>query len=88
MNEQKTVYGGLDIDASTYGERLLIGANNLSWCLDCDPATLKRWSDDGTMPPSFKVGRSVRWDVAEIKAWIAGGCKPIDQTETADDESQ
>jgi hypothetical protein len=88
MDTQETIYGGIDIDAATYCERMLIGPNNLSWCLDCDPATLKRWSDDGTMPPSFKVGRSIRWDVAVIKAWIAGGCEPINQTETGKDESQ
>jgi len=32
--------------------------------------TLRRWSQDGTGPPSFKVGRAVRYPRAELEQWL------------------
>jgi hypothetical protein len=52
---ETTLRKGVDIDAETFGERLLIGAHNLAWCLDCDTSTIHRWAKDGTIPPPLKV---------------------------------
>lgn len=31
----------------------------------------------GRMPAPVKIGRSVRWRLEELEAWIDGGCKPV-----------
>lgn len=31
----------------------------------------------GRMPAPVRLGRSVRWRLADIEAWIEGGCKPV-----------
>lgn len=36
-----------------------------------------RFSDRGLMPFGRKIGALRRWDLNEVEAWIAGGCKPI-----------
>ena len=41
----------------------------LSW------RTVYRLADAGKIPPGFKLGASRRWDLSEIEAFIAGGCK-------------
>ena len=37
------------------------------------PATLRywRWRDRGEGPASFRLGRRVVWDAAEVDAWIS-----------------
>jgi predicted DNA-binding transcriptional regulator AlpA len=75
MSEQ-TAYKGIDLD---HNERLLVGANALAWCMDCDPTTLKRWAAKGLMPKPIKIGNSIRWDAQTIRAWIDGGCQPVDE---------
>ena len=32
--------------------------------------TVKRWADNGTMPPPVRIGgRLLRWNAAELNAW-------------------
>jgi len=52
-------------DAKAVG-RLL----SLSW------RTVYRLADAGKIPHGFKLGALRRWDLSEIEAFIAGGCKP------------
>jgi predicted DNA-binding transcriptional regulator AlpA len=35
-----------------------------------------RLNDAALMPPSIKLGRSVRWAKPTIDAWLANGCPP------------
>ena len=42
-----------------------------------DPRSVLRNADRGTMPWGMKIGGLRRWDLDEIEAWIASGCKPI-----------
>jgi excisionase family DNA binding protein len=42
----------------------------LSW------RTVYRLADAGKIPAGFKLGSSRRWDLSEIEAFIASGCKP------------
>jgi predicted DNA-binding transcriptional regulator AlpA len=34
------------------------------------PATLYQWRHHGTGPRSFKVGRHLRYDPADVRAWL------------------
>ncbi len=43
---------------------------SLSW------RTVYRLADAGKIPNGFKLGALRRWDLSEIEAFIAGGCKP------------
>ncbi len=43
----------------------------------CSPRHVYRLSDAGRMPSPRKLGALVRWDLDEIDAWIADGCKPV-----------
>ena len=38
--------------------------------------TVLRHADRGLIPAGFKLGALRRWNLAEIEAFIAGGCKP------------
>ena len=44
---------------------------------DADPRSIFRWADAGKIPFGVKLGSLRRWDLAEIDAHIAGGCKPV-----------
>jgi len=35
-----------------------------------------RLADSGKIPPGYKLSALRRWDMAEIEAFIASGCKP------------
>lgn len=40
--------------------------------LPVSPATLWRWTKNGTFPKPFKIGEnSTVWDAAEVDAWLA-----------------
>jgi predicted DNA-binding transcriptional regulator AlpA len=39
--------------------------------------TVLRHADRGLIPSGHKLGGLRRWDMAEIEAFIAGGCKPV-----------
>jgi predicted DNA-binding transcriptional regulator AlpA len=41
--------------------------------------TLLRYVDMGLVPAGIKLGGSRRWVEAELRAHIAGGCKPVRQ---------
>ena len=38
--------------------------------------TVLRHADRGLIPAGYKLGALRRWDLAEVEAFIAGGCKP------------
>jgi excisionase family DNA binding protein len=44
--------------------------------LGCSWRTVLRLADAGKIPPGVKLGALRRWDLAELDAFIAGGCKP------------
>lgn len=43
----------------------IVGVSRRSWW---------RFVSDGKAPKPIRLGRCVRWRVAEIRKWIAGGC--------------
>jgi len=54
----------------------LLDINDLAARLRLSHRTIWRMRDKGTMPPSFQVGKSVRWHAAAIDRWIEQGCPP------------
>jgi hypothetical protein len=42
-----------------------------------DERSIFRWADAGLIPYGVKLGSLRRWDIAEIDAHIANGCKPV-----------
>ena len=38
--------------------------------------TVLRHADRGLIPAGFKLGALRRWDLAEVEAFIVGGCRP------------
>lgn len=57
--------------------RVLIDVHIVAQKYGCDERSIFRWADAGRIPFGVKLGSLRRWDVAEIDAHIAGGCKPI-----------
>jgi excisionase family DNA binding protein len=45
--------------------------------LGCSWRTVLRLADRGKIPQGYKLGALRRWDLAEIEAFIANGCKPL-----------
>ena len=36
----------------------------------CDARTVRRWHDDGKLPPAIVIGGLVRWNADDIEAWL------------------
>jgi len=54
----------------------LLSAERLAAVLDVSVRTLWRLQNAGKLPPSLRIGGSVRWNAAEIRSWIRAGCPP------------
>ena len=59
------------------GPRRLVDANEVARLLGCSARHVFRIADAGLMPWGLKVGHLRRWDLAEVEAWIGGGCQPV-----------
>jgi predicted DNA-binding transcriptional regulator AlpA len=55
------------------GAPLLVDIKGLSKLLQRSVASLHRDEAEGRLPAGIKIGRSKRWRVAEIKAWVEAG---------------
>lgn len=64
----------------TQAGRRLIDAKQLGQLLGCSSRHAIRMADEGVLPWGVKLGRLRRWDLSEIEAFIADGCKPVRQT--------
>ncbi len=56
--------------------RRLGDAKKVGEVLDLNWRTIYRLADAGKIPSGYKLGASRRWDLSEIEAFIANGCKP------------
>jgi predicted DNA-binding transcriptional regulator AlpA len=52
-------------------------ADNVATICGYAKRTVLRYADSGKMPWGYKIGSLRRWDLDEVEAWIAGGCKPV-----------
>jgi excisionase family DNA binding protein len=57
--------------------RQLLGVRDLARRLNCSERHVWRLADSGAMPAPVRLGALVRWNVAVIKEWIDGGCRPV-----------
>ena len=60
--------------------RRLIDSKQAGRVLGCSWRTVLRLADAGKIPPGYKLGALRRWDMAEIEAFINGGCRPSKAT--------
>jgi hypothetical protein len=44
---------------------------------NCDERTIYRWADVGIIPWGLKLRGLRKWNLDEVDAHIAGGCKPV-----------
>lgn len=56
---------------------VLLDVQEVAEILKCSTRTVYRFADGGLMPRPTKLGALVRWNRAELEAWIADGCKPV-----------
>jgi excisionase family DNA binding protein len=56
---------------------MLVDVKRVGELLNCSWRTVLRLADQGAMPWGVKVGSLRRWNEAEIRAWVEGGCKPV-----------
>ena len=52
----------------------LIDVGELSRVTGLSKPTLWRHHEAGLIPPGMKIGRAVRWRLADITRWIESGC--------------
>ena len=57
--------------------RSLIDVHLVASKYGCDERSVFRWADAGKIPFGVKLGSLRRWDLSEIDAHIASGCKPV-----------
>ena len=57
--------------------RMLIDVQTVAAKYEADERSIFRWADAGIIPWGVKLGSLRRWDIAEIDAHIANGCRPI-----------
>lgn len=59
-------------------EPLLIGVRDAARLLDLSPVTLRNWCSQQKLPfPSYKVGRRRMFRIADLRAYVDGGCQPL-----------
>ena len=52
----------------------LATADDVATLLSCSVRHVERLSKSGKMPSPIRLGRSRRWSLPAIKAWIDDGC--------------
>jgi len=55
----------------------LISAEELANLLAISERSVWRRLSGGDIPEPVRIGKSVRWRLTEIIAWIEGGCLPL-----------
>jgi excisionase family DNA binding protein len=55
---------------------MLLNVKQVAQLLGCAWRTVLRHADQGVIPWGVKIGSLRRWNEAEIKDWVANGCKP------------
>jgi hypothetical protein len=77
------MFKGEDMSALIQNERPtrhLGDSKAVGLVFQCNWRTVVRLADAGKIPPGYKLGALRRWDMAEIEAFIANGCRPLKAT--------
>lgn len=56
---------------------LLINTEELAELLNISRKHVLRMRSAGKLPQPIKLGKSCRWSIKEIEAWIAADCPPL-----------
>ena len=64
---------------STPPGRRLVDGPTAAAKLGCSYRHFLRLADSGKAPYGTKLGALRRWDLDELDAWIANGCRPVRQ---------
>ena len=65
------------IHIAPQGDQGLIDADGAAAYLHVSPRTVRKWAQVGYVP-SVKLGRSLRFDQAALRAWVAGNARHAD----------
>lgn len=57
---------------------LLLRPKEAAEMLCVSRATLWRWCAEGKLPAPVRLGGVIRWRSADLTAWVAAGCVPLD----------
>ena len=57
----------------------LIDVKEVARLLNISPGTVYRLNDSGKMPRVIRIGSLVRWNRAQIEAWVAEGCPAVER---------
>ncbi len=63
--------------ANGVGERTHIDADECAYRTGISKRHWMRLVDRGVAPQPIRLGRLVRWSLATLQEWEAGGCKPV-----------
>jgi len=58
---------------------LLVDTREAAKLLNLCGKTLYSMEKDERMPRSIKIGRAVRWNREELRAWVNAGCPSVDE---------
>ena len=62
-------------------ERLAVPARQVAELLSISERHVWALDSSGRLPRPNRLGRSVRWNINELRAWQDAGCPPRDQWE-------
>ena len=58
-------------------EKELIDTADVAVMLDVSRRQVAKLRDRGALPSPVRIGRSVKFRVADIREWIKNGCRPV-----------
>jgi excisionase family DNA binding protein len=70
-----------DTTTITDAEPALINVKQVAKLLGVSTRAVATWSDSGRLPGKVKIGRSARWRLEDIQAWLKAGCPAISPNE-------
>jgi predicted DNA-binding transcriptional regulator AlpA len=70
---------------STVERPMAVATAGLAQMLCVSERAIRKMNNSGRLPRPIRLGRSVRWRVAEIEAWLAAGAPARDAWEAQRD---
>jgi excisionase family DNA binding protein len=50
--------------------RKLLTVTDIAGIVGCRPRTVRRWREEGRLPPALHFGGLVRWEETDVLAWL------------------
>ena len=67
----------MKVDVKQAVKRRLAGVPAVAEMCDVAPETIRRLTDRAAMPKPVRLGRSVKYRLDDIEAWINDGCPDL-----------